>query len=142
MARQYGDATSTTIHSTIIAGNSATGGHPDFYDGVASITASNNLVGSNSGCGGLFPGGTPNGDGSYVNTASGLSALADNGGPTWTCAVADSSPALDHGSNSAGLATDQRGSGYARSVGTGPDIGAYEYGARPISQIATTVVNY
>lgn len=55
-----------------------------------------------------------------------LQALADNGGPTSTLALPASSPAVDTGANPADLANDQRGPGYARVAGAGPDIGAYE----------------
>jgi len=55
-----------------------------------------------------------------------LLPLADNGGPTLTHALAAGSPAIDAGNNLAGLATDQRGPPFARSVGAKPDIGAFE----------------
>lgn len=55
-----------------------------------------------------------------------LLPLADNGGPTQTHALAPGSPAIDAGNNAAGLATDERGVPFARSVGAGPDIGAFE----------------
>jgi hypothetical protein len=37
-----------------------------------------------------------------------------------------SSPAVDHGNNTASLAYDQRGIGFARVVGASADIGAFE----------------
>jgi predicted outer membrane repeat protein len=55
-----------------------------------------------------------------------LVALANNGGPTLTFALLDGSPAYDAGSNPALLLFDQRGVGFARVVGAGPDIGAWE----------------
>lgn len=55
-----------------------------------------------------------------------LLPLADNGGPTWTHAFDPASPALDAGSNPDALAFDQRGEGFARTLGLGTDIGAYE----------------
>jgi hypothetical protein len=55
-----------------------------------------------------------------------LFPLAVNGGPTRTHALAGTSPALDAGNNSAGLAFDQRGDGFARASGDAPDIGAFE----------------
>ena len=48
------------------------------------------------------------------------------GGPTQTLALDAGSPALDTGANPDGLADDQRGPGYVRVSGAGPDIGAYE----------------
>lgn len=70
-----------------------------------------------------------------------LGPLQDNGGPTWTCALSPSSPAIDAGDNSLiggdsldvdadGNASepapfDQRGPGYPRAVGR-VDLGAVE----------------
>lgn len=55
-----------------------------------------------------------------------LAPLADNGGPTPTHALSKESPALDAGNNSASLAYDQRGPGFARVSGPSADIGAFE----------------
>jgi len=55
-----------------------------------------------------------------------LGPLQNNGGPTKTHALLPGSPAIDHGSNPAGLTFDQRGPGFARSTGAGVDIGAFE----------------
>jgi hypothetical protein len=57
----------------------------------------------------------------------GLLPLGDYGGPTPTHALATDSPAIDHGSNPAQLASDQRGTGFPRVVGAEPDIGAFEF---------------
>jgi hypothetical protein len=70
--------------------------------------------------------------------------LEDNGGPTETMALICGSPAIDRGSSSGltgNLTTDQRGTGFARTVddsgipnaSDGTDIGAFEYGAGPIT---------
>lgn len=56
-----------------------------------------------------------------------LLALADNGGPTPTHALATASPAREVGNNAAALMFDQRGSGHPRVVGAAADIGAYEW---------------
>jgi CSLREA domain-containing protein len=58
-----------------------------------------------------------------------LAASANNGGETDTVALTASSPAIDAGDSTLCLPTDQRG--YARPVGSGCDIGAYEFGAGP-----------
>jgi len=50
----------------------------------------------------------------------------DHGGPTETLAIDPASPAIDNGNNVARLDYDQRGEGFARSSGAGPDIGAFE----------------
>ena len=55
-----------------------------------------------------------------------LSPLAYNGGITQTHALSPLSPAVDAGNNAAGLATDQRGVGFARVIGANADIGAFE----------------
>lgn len=55
-----------------------------------------------------------------------LGPLADNGGPTWTHAIAGTSPALNNGENTLELASDQRGAGFARVVNGTADIGAFE----------------
>lgn len=55
-----------------------------------------------------------------------LGRPGDNGGPTPTVALSEGSPAIDAGSNPAELAADQRGAGFPRVSGAGPDIGALE----------------
>jgi hypothetical protein len=62
-----------------------------------------------------------------IATNPGLLPLADNGGPTWTHALAPGSVAIDAGWPSPGLSFDQRGSGFPRTVGAAADIGAFEY---------------
>ena len=53
-----------------------------------------------------------------------LGDLADNGGPTWTCALGTGSPAIDAGTAEATPLTDQRG--ISRPQGSGYDMGACE----------------
>jgi hypothetical protein len=55
-----------------------------------------------------------------------LGSLSSNGGPTSTHALSPLSAAINTGNNSAGVSWDQRGSGYPRVIGAGPDIGAFE----------------
>lgn len=64
-----------------------------------------------------------NAAGDKVNTNPLLAALAENGGPTETLALAAGSPAIDAG-DAACPATDQRG--VARPQGSACDIGAFE----------------
>ncbi len=81
-----------------------------------------------------------NGDGGtgFINNVSGdkvgttiapidplLGVLQDNGGKTFTQALLPGSPAINAGSNPDSLLNDQRGTGFARSVGQ-TDIGAFE----------------
>ena len=68
------------------------------------------------------PGGLLNAAGDMRVTSPGLQALADNGGPTQTCALDQNSPAINSGDDAIVPSTDQRG--YARSGVS--DIGAYE----------------
>lgn len=53
-----------------------------------------------------------------------LGELADNGGPTWTCALGTGSPAIDAGTAETAPLTDQRG--ISRPQGGGYDMGACE----------------
>lgn len=55
-----------------------------------------------------------------------LAPLANNGGPTKTHALLAGSPAINKGSSSALLTTDQRGPGHKRKLGLAVDIGAFE----------------
>ena len=118
-----------TLASSIVSGNSDTTGAEDIgrFTGstLATINASNDLFSTNptTGSSGVI-------NGTYsanlVNTDPLLGPLADNGGPTLTMALAPNSPALDKGSNPAGLTFDQRGSPFVRTFGGGTDIGALE----------------
>jgi hypothetical protein len=60
-----------------------------------------------------------------------LTALQDNGGPTLTHKLIEGSPAIDAGSNTIPVVTDQRSTGFARTFGTNTDIGAYEWQGDP-----------
>jgi hypothetical protein len=107
------------LQSTIIAANSAQ--DLDAAIGVQyglTVSGANNLVIS-SGIGITLPDDTLHADPL-------LRPLRDNGGPTFTHALAPASPARDAGNNTANLDTDQRGLGFARVVGAAADIGAYE----------------
>ncbi|HEY6986072.1 MAG TPA: choice-of-anchor Q domain-containing protein, partial [Rhodanobacteraceae bacterium] len=55
-----------------------------------------------------------------------LQPLAYNGGPTRTHALLVGSAALDAGNDVVGLSNDQRGVGHPRTIGSAPDIGAFE----------------
>ena len=52
--------------------------------------------------------------------------MANNGGATFTHALLSGSPAIDAGSSTSTLTTDQRGTGFPRLSGSAVDIGAYE----------------
>ncbi len=122
-----------TLRNTIVAGNfvgAAPGTTADDING--SVTANFSLIGINTGA-------TISGGNNLVGSGSPLDpllgALANNGGPTETHALAANSPALNAGSNALAvdvngfaLATDQRGPGFVRIIGGTVDIGAVEFG--------------
>ncbi len=121
------------LGNSIVAANTA-GSASDVRGSFTSL--GHNLIGIADGSSGFSNG--VNGD--LVGSAASpldpkLGPLANNGGPTQTMALLVGSPAIDAGSNalipidpSTGqpTTTDQRGSGYARIVGSSVDIGAYE----------------
>ncbi|HUC85240.1 MAG TPA: choice-of-anchor Q domain-containing protein, partial [Candidatus Acidoferrales bacterium] len=72
---------------------------------------------------------------SFNNTDPLLAPLGSYGGPTWCMALLPNSPAIGGADPSDFPATDQRG--YPRPAGSGPDIGAYEYGASPGAPMLT-----
>jgi CSLREA domain-containing protein len=114
------------LSSTIVAGNNpAVAGD---LGGVVQATSDHNLIGNNAAS--LI--GISNGvNGNLVGTFLApieplLGPLQLNGGTTRTHALLAGSPAIDHGSNPAHLASDQRGSLFVRTSGTATDIGAFE----------------
>ena len=74
----------------------------------------------------------PSGDHNLIGDTLGpgplpmLEPLANNGGRTLTHALPCGSPAINQGANPYSLVTDQRGVGFARTVGAATDIGAFE----------------
>ena len=63
--------------------------------------------------------------GSENNVNPLLGPLANNGGPTATCALLPGSPAIDAITDNSYPAADQRG--FSRPFGSAGDIGAVEY---------------
>jgi hypothetical protein len=114
------------LESSIVAGNVSADGRPDLAATAGfTLTADHCLLGAADTVT-LTTGSANNLTGTVANPLdSRLAPLTDNGGPTKTCPPLTGSPALNAGSNPAGLATDQRG--LARVVGGTSDIGAYEY---------------
>lgn len=138
----------TTLHNTIVAGNFNEDGTTDAADdisGTVNAASSFNLIGT-GGAGGLTNGVNNN----LVGVAdAGLGSLADNGGVTFTHALAASSAAVEAGSNAnlpadtldldgdanvaEQLPVDQRGIGFPRVADSQDvnltqtvDIGAFE----------------
>jgi hypothetical protein len=116
-----------SIISTIIAQNSAPHSADLFSVNAAAATLNFDLIEA-----------TPTA-GSYTNAGNNifsenplLGALAHNGGPTLTMLPGIHSPVINTGFNPDSLLTDQRGVGFARTVGVGigasdgTDIGAIE----------------
>jgi hypothetical protein len=111
------EGNTAVLQSTIIADNSPSGmaGAADL-DGGATVSGANNLI-KISGI--PVPVDT-------ITTDPQLGVLAANGGETRTHALAETSPAIDMGNDTANKPVDQRGPGFPRVVGASADIGAYE----------------
>lgn len=126
---------SIIVQNTIVADNSAiSGGNDVSVPGAASalVSAGNNLVEDAAGSMGVF-----GAVGDQTGIDPQLGVLQDNGGPTFTHAIAISSAAFDAGALTPD-ATDQRG--IPRVLGNGnPDIGAYEFGGFFVDSTADTV---
>jgi len=111
------------LQSTIVAGNQVAGLPDDIWSPGLDISGANNLVQA-----------ADDGVGLPLDTLTAdplLQPLADNGGPTYTHALGDGSPAIDAGNDAAGLDFDQRGTGFARVSGARADIGAFELQSAP-----------
>jgi hypothetical protein len=126
--------TSTTLDSTIIAGNTASES-PDVNGAVNFATF--NLIGDGTGSAGVVDGTNGNQVGTSASPINPmLGKLQDNGGPTIgvstatqilpTQALLTGSPAIDKGDNSLlSLPTDERG--FNRTVNNATDVGAFEF---------------
>jgi uncharacterized repeat protein (TIGR01451 family) len=127
-----------TLKSTIVAANSASGGHANCDGPGALSSAGNNLEDTLPSTCNL----TPTGD--LVGVAAGLGPLADNGGPGPTHALLAGSPAVDH--ITLAQCTDQQGTpqpvttderGVSRGLDGACDIGAYEFAPADLSLTAS-----
>lgn len=113
------------MQSTILAANVGDPAQPDLQ---GTVLAFHSLIGVIDGLGAVL-------DPASLNNISGIGGFpADpllepiglNGGTTLTHELKLGSPAIDFGINPAGLANDQRGTGFPRFAGAGVDIGAFE----------------
>jgi hypothetical protein len=104
--------------SSLFGGNTADT-NPDFSGTFTTVDHS--LVANGQGAGSISNGV----NGNIVGVDPLIGPLADNGGPTLTVALLPGSPALNHGANPDGLATDQRGQPRLRESQV--DIGAFEF---------------
>lgn len=110
----------TIVRSSIFSNNvSGAGGFTDIYiAGPPHTLSGSNCVITSSNLGGVV---------STITADPQLTPLAWHGGPTRTHALLATSPAIDQGLDAPTTNdVDQRGTGFARSVGAGVDIGAYE----------------
>jgi uncharacterized repeat protein (TIGR01451 family)/CSLREA domain-containing protein len=114
VTRRVGATTLTTAINTIFASAASAG---NCGDSEAIKSLGHNIDDGNT-CALAGPG-----DKSKTDPL--LEALADNGGPTQTRALAPGSPAFDAGDSAACPPTDQRG--IHRPTGAGCDIGAFEF---------------
>lgn len=123
-----GQASPTLSLESTIAANSASG--VDIGIGGAiplphTIQANRSLIGAQDGNATIV------GTGNLIGVNPLVGPLAFNGGTTRTQALQSGSPAINTGSNPLGLATDQRGPGFPRTIDGATDIGAYESAAAP-----------
>ncbi|QDS89046.1 Calx-beta domain protein [Rosistilla ulvae] len=155
--------TQAIVSQSTIAGNSASGDGAFFINNGSLAIQNTLLSGNTGGDGSIINGGTISGSNNLADDASfpGRIAavtnfeptLADNGGPTLTHAILAGSNAIDMGDNALAinpgadamigggddtpLATDQRGTGFARILFGTVDIGAFEAPEAP-SLVVTT----
>jgi len=136
----FGGSGQLSLASTIVAKNTANVA-PDLESGspTQAFTVNNSLVGATDGA---TITGSNNITGTIVSPADPLldATLANNGGPTQTHKLLVGSPAINTGSNPAGLLFDQRGTGFARVSGGGVDMGAFEIQSAASPPTVTSVV--
>ncbi len=125
------------LESTILANNlvTGTGTGPDLFFTTGMVTANKSLIGSSVGATTFVPDATTT---SLLGSAPMLGPLANNGGSTPTYALLPGSQAINAGSNPAALTNDQRGNGFARSVGQ-TDIGAFEVQIAPAKVMSVQI---
>jgi hypothetical protein len=124
-----------TFKNTIVANNTAgqSGTNNGYNPPPALIISLGHNLDSENSC--QF-----NQAGDLINTDPLLGPLQDNGGPTSTCALPITSPAVDAGDNNGAPATDQRG--VSRPQGIYVDIGAYELEGGGIPESTETHPSY
>ncbi len=110
------------VESSIVAGNGGASGSVDLAGDALDLELEvrSSLVG-------LLEGGVATSGEPIFGEDPRLGALADNGGASRTHALLSGSPAIDRGENPGAFPYDQRGTGFPRSIGEAPDMGAYEW---------------
>ena len=107
------------LRSTLLAANHSDDGPSDFNAPPnTTITGDHNLVVA------PFPGVVVPSD--TITSCPKLDRLAMNGGPTPTVMLLPGSAGIEGGSDIFALTSDQRGVGFVRTFGAGPDVGAFE----------------
>src|SRR5262249_31351718 len=106
------------FRNTIVSGG---GERPNFFADVGGTFVSEGHNLSNDDSGNLDPK-----LGDLPSTDPLLGPLQDNGGPTFTHALLEGSPAIDAGDNEDAPEWDQRGEGFPRIVNKTIDTGAFE----------------
>ncbi len=126
-AINFGDNSGFSVTNTLVTDNTSADG---IIGGGGTVTpnfqvVNYSLVQNDAAGNAVIAAGT----GNQTGVAGGISALADNGGPTMTHAIGMTSPATDAATPGEGAGdTDQRGYGPRDFNGT-MDIGAFEFGA-------------
>ncbi|MBX7106483.1 MAG: hypothetical protein K1X57_20580, partial [Gemmataceae bacterium] len=131
LAGSFGSNSTITFESTVVSGNTASKEADIGQNFTYSLAQLTNCAYDSVDFWTLLGGGNLKLPGSSLL----LGSLADNGGPTLTMLPAPTSPLINRGSNPGGLANDQRGAGYPRSLDTATDIGAVEL---PTNSIIST----
>jgi CSLREA domain-containing protein len=125
------DGGTVVTRGSLIAGNSSSPLQPSPDCAGPIVSQGYNLLGNNTGCN-FIPSGATDQVGTGASPLNpGLGPLRDNGGPSFTHALSEGSPAIDQGDpdgcrdqQGLPLETDQRG--VARPQGVECDIGAFE----------------
>lgn len=122
------DSLTVTMTGNIVSGNSGT-----VADYEVSIGGGWTVVTGSNDFHGMIRGFTR--DASDLDVDPMLEVLADNGGPTWTRALAANSPLIDLGPATipvfSGNGFDQRGTPFVREYNGRSDIGAFEWTPAP-----------
>jgi hypothetical protein len=122
----FGGNGTVEIESSIVANNTATTG-PDLFSlsPAQKFNVDFSLIGKTDDS---TVSGANNKNGTIASPVDPMLdlTLANNGGPTQTHKLLPGSPAVNTGSNPAGLTFDQRGPGFLRTSGGGTDMGAFE----------------
>jgi hypothetical protein len=135
---------SIQLTNSIVSGNNNTNGPDILTPGV--VSANFSAIGNTTG---ITPALLTGGNNVPAGTNLNLGPLANNGGPTQTMLPGAGSPLINTGSNAAipvGTTTDQRGTGYTRSVGPLPppppaaQIGPVDIGAVEVQAAAAIIL--